>query len=131
MSAKFPRGGGSKPILSHPSILYYRIYQTRCKKEIKYPAALAFYLFSATCFINSINKHKHSCKILYLVFSPPCSRSCCLFYGGVILLLFIHCLLWLPLCVEVLCWSWLCGVVHSFIAWHTLLCESVSPSVHY
>ena len=46
-------------------LLYYWIYLTRCEKKIKCSASLAFYLFSWTCFINSI-KHKHSCKILYI-----------------------------------------------------------------
>ena len=44
---------------------YYWIYQTRCEKEIKCSASLAFYLFSSTRLINSI-KHEHSCKILYI-----------------------------------------------------------------
>ena len=45
-------------------LLYYWIYLTRCEKEIKCSASLAFYLFSSTRWINSI-KHEHSCKILY------------------------------------------------------------------
>ena len=46
-------------------LLYYWIYLTRCEKEIKCSASLAFYLFSPTRLINLI-KHEHSCKILYL-----------------------------------------------------------------
>ena len=38
---------------------------TRCEKEIKCSASLAFYLFFPTRLINSII-HEHSCKILYL-----------------------------------------------------------------
>ena len=43
----------------------YLSIETRCEKEIKCSASLAFYLFSPTRLINSI-KHEHSCKILYL-----------------------------------------------------------------
>ena len=41
-------------------LLFYRIYLTRCEKEIKCSVLLLF----PTCLINSI-KHEHSCKILY------------------------------------------------------------------
>ena len=47
-------------------LLYYWIYLTRCEKEIKCSASLAFYHFSPTRLINSIN-HEHSCKILYVI----------------------------------------------------------------
>ena len=54
-------------------LLYYWIYLTRCEKEIKCSASLAFYLFSPTRLINSI-KHEHSCKILY-VLKGPCDSD--------------------------------------------------------
>ena len=46
-------------------LLYYWIYLSRCEKEMKCSASLAFYLFSPTRLINSI-KLEHSCKILYV-----------------------------------------------------------------
>ena len=35
MSAKFPRGGGSKPILSHPSISFCQILKRKLFEGIK------------------------------------------------------------------------------------------------
>ena len=43
------------------------MYKTRCEKEIKGSASLAFYLFSPTRLINSI-KHEHSYKIFNIFY---------------------------------------------------------------